>query len=290
MNNLIWHYTSLDVLKKIFLEKEPRLRATHFQEFSDKNEFHLVGDYLIEEMHKSNQWANSYYYVFLKYLLSRVRFRDDYYVISFSKACDNYCLWKNYALGGCAIGFQAQTIPALFTYKVSFGEGGGRCYQPYEGTLLDCNYIKEEECRKYWNHRLELPSDKYIEELKAKEVFAGLLRNVFNTKEKCYFFEQETRLVLRYETDKRFAKYNIPSPFPYHEDSNVYMYCSFNDQLKKQPIQIMFAPDADIKEGESIVKEIIRKHGLNITMSYGKSVIGDCAKCMRPSNCKNCLK
>ncbi len=130
----------------------------------------------------------------------------------------------------------------------------------------------------------------YFEDLIKVKVFASLLADIFNTKRYDYFFENETRLVLRYVTDKRFAENNISSPFPYHENDHSYLYCPFNQLLKKQPIQIMFAPDADIKEGESIVKEIIRKHGLNITMSYGKSVIGDCAKCMRPSNCKNCLK
>ncbi|MBQ9774987.1 MAG: hypothetical protein IJW17_02990 [Lentisphaeria bacterium] len=290
MNNLIWHYTSLEVLKSIFLEKEPRLRATHFQQFFDKNEFHLAGDYLIEEMYKSNQWANSYYHVFLKNLLSKVRFRDDYYVISFSRSCDNYCMWKNYASGGCSIGFQACIVPRLFSYNVFFGDMGGLNYQPEYGRLLDCRYLTDDECDKLWNRRLELQSGGYFEDLIKVKVFASLLADIFNTKRCDYFFENETRLVLRYVTDKRFAKCNILSPFPYHENDHSYLYCPFNQLLKKQPIQIMFAPDADIKEGESIVKEIIRKHGLNITMSYGKSVIGDCAKCMRPSNCKNCLK
>ena len=289
MNDFLWHYTSLETLEKIFLEQEPRFRATHFRDFCDDNELRWAGNILLKLMTGSEDWNNAYQKEFLNALLSEKRFIEGFYIISFCKHKDHYCQWKNYAPEGCAIGFQAQGIEHLFEHIVSFGSAGGRGYLPEQGHSLPCVYVNDEDkVKKILTNKLKL-SKQIPKNFEQFSKFADLLLEILRIKKSNFFFEEEERLVFRYETDLRFEKYNVLNPWPYLHPNN-YLYCPLNlEKLQQHPIEIMLSPFADVLKGESIVKRINKEYNLNIAISQGTSRQGNCANCIQPDNCKKSL-
>lgn len=89
----VYHYTSLDVLKKVIESK--RLRFTKMNSLSDKSEYkygiQLLKNKIIE-FENNNNIGNK----FDTELLDKFSFSDDLYSISFTENGDNLAFWNSY--------------------------------------------------------------------------------------------------------------------------------------------------------------------------------------------------
>lgn len=224
--DIIWHYTSIDVFKKMMME-ETGLYATHVRFLNDSSEFRygfdvvrtLSEEYIKERSKESNN----------KDILKRIKFlqiqkkqkqledmidalkRIDVYVTCFSRDYDNLYQWWCYTPeGGVSIGFSRQELQ-----KTIFGANhkkiGNINSEPFWmfsysspppecdalGCLCKCLYSKKEQKDAFWGSLSSLPDPR-----RSNMFFLAALM-----KHNSFSFENEERIV--YSGSSCFSKIEI---------------------------------------------------------------------------------
>ena len=109
-NNILYHYTSLEVFKLIL--KSRKLRFTELVSLNDKSEY-KHGIKLLKDRIQEYEYNNNVKNKFDVTLLDRFSFMDSLCSISFTENKDDYLFWNSYYVpknGSIAIGFNKTNL------------------------------------------------------------------------------------------------------------------------------------------------------------------------------------
>lgn len=215
-DDLIWHYTSFDVFKKMICG-ETGLYATHVRFLNDSSEFRYgwkiimsMAEKYVEERKKQHKETKSAIEKLqdvqqqIKSMLLNIKIENykktDVYVTCFSKECDNLYQWRCYTpQGGVCIGFSRQELQqrVFGTNQEEIGKIRNVPLKTFSyhsdnsnqmdswGCLCDCIYDEKEQKQAVIKFIFSEPTTQY-----ANIFFLACLM-----KHDSFVFEQEERIV-----------------------------------------------------------------------------------------------
>lgn len=109
--DVLYHYTTLDSLKKILDASSTVLRATHYSQMNDWKEIEIGYEILYDKLQAEKPFENE---KVIFDLLNEIKNKMKHcYLISFSKNADTLSQWRAYtstASGGVCIGFYSKSL------------------------------------------------------------------------------------------------------------------------------------------------------------------------------------
>jgi len=274
--NVIWHYTKMNVLEKILQQNEVQIRFTNTNDSDDPLETRVYKPFLIKNKEKilnnlNNLVEFKLYESVKKDFMELIENKENTKkrittcTFSMSRLKDSYAFWsKEYAgLDGIAIGFNKNVLKEIFS----------------EGMIYDVFYIEPDKdinlvddaiirmfsvlIMRFYN--LYTKNPKYLDYISSEnftilshisDVLSGIVKH------KSWKYERETRIVL---ADRRITKLTFHKEFVGGKKRFYYQ------NLDKSVISsVMLAPTCN-EEQEKEVERYLKDNGYNIPVTRSRA-------------------